>query len=65
MTLWINECGLKTMGPALKGCKKLKAVHMCNNNIRTIEQLDDMPSLEGKENGLFILNKLLLLFYTY
>ena len=38
---------------------------MCNNNIRTIEQLDDMPSLEGKENGLFILNKLLLLFYTY
>ena len=37
------------MGPALKGCKKLKAVHMCNNNIRTIEQLDDMPSLEGRK----------------
>jgi Leucine-rich repeat (LRR) protein len=46
MTLWINECGIKTMGAALKGCKKLKAVHMCNNKIRTIENLDDMPVLE-------------------
>ena len=46
VTLWINECGLKTMGPALKGCKKLKAVHMCNNKIRNIEHLENMPALE-------------------
>ena len=46
VTLWINECGLKTMGPALKGCKKLKAVHMCNNKIRSIEHLENMPALE-------------------
>lgn len=46
MTLWINQCGLKRIGPALKGCRKLKALHLCSNKIRLIENLDDMPDLE-------------------
>jgi hypothetical protein len=46
MTLWINECGLKSIGPGLKGCRKLKALHLCANKIRSIEHLDNMPDLE-------------------
>ena len=46
MTLWLNECGLKSMGPALKGCRRLKALHLCNNKIRRIENLNNMPDLE-------------------
>ena len=45
-TLYLNECGLTAMGPALQGCRRLKTLHLCNNDIQKIENLDNLPELE-------------------
>ena len=46
VTLWLNECSFTRIGPALRACRKLKALYMCQNKIRTIENLDNLSDLE-------------------
>eukprot|EP00945_MAST-04E_sp_MAST-4E-sp1_P005291 g5291.t1 len=46
VTLWINQCSLKSIGNSIKFLTRLRSLHLCSNKIRKIENLEKLKNLE-------------------